>query len=322
MAASVSTMSRMEPPQQTTSLMQEKELMERRMLDEIKRRRDAGQDSWALEDFEIGRPLGRGKFGRVYLAREKSTKYPVALKMIFKNELVKHKMEQQLIREIEIQSHLKHENVLQMLTYFVDEKRVFLVLEYASKGELFRELNAQKHGRFEEPKCAKYIYQVASALQACHDCQVIHRDIKPENILISARGNIKIADFGWSVHDSSLTKKRKTMCGTLDYLAPEMVKNVEHTHLVDNWCVGILCYELLVGKPPFESKSSTETYQRILRAHIDFPPYVGTLARDLITKLLQVKPENRLSLKEVKVHPFIVKHWPLKSVDDAPKPAK
>jgi serine/threonine protein kinase len=126
---------------------------------------------WSLDDFEIGRPLGRGKFGRVYLARERLSKYPVALKMIFKNELVKHKMEQQLIREIEIQSHLKyyfncnnscsciikclifrHENVLQMLTYFVDDKRVFLVLEYAARGELFRELQAQKHGRFEEPK--------------------------------------------------------------------------------------------------------------------------------------------------------------------------
>ncbi|XP_065346692.1 aurora kinase C-like [Cloeon dipterum] len=314
-------MSRMEPPQQT-SLAHETELMERRMLEEIKRRRDAGQDSWALEDFEIGCPLGRGKFGRVYLAREKITKYPVALKLLVKNELVKHEMEEQLTREIEIQSHLKHENILQLLTYFVDEKRVFLVLEYASKGELFRELNAQKHRRFEEPKCAKYIYQVASALQACHDCQVIHRDIKPENILISARGDIKIADFGWSVHNSSQTKRRKTICGTEHYLAPEMVKNMEHTHLVDNWCVGILCYELLVGRTPFESKSSPEAFRRICKAHIDFPPYIGTLARDLITKLLQVKPEDRLCLKEVMMHPFIVKHWPLKSVDDAPKPAK
>ncbi|XP_059473103.1 aurora kinase C-like [Neocloeon triangulifer] len=307
-------MSKMNPPTTTSTVQQETILMEKRMLETIKKRKAEKLDSWSLADFEIGRPLGRGKFGRVYLAREKTTKYPVALKMIFKKELVKHKMEQQLIREIEIQSHLKHENVLQMLTYFVDDKRVFLVLEYAARGELFRELNAQKHGRFEEAKCAKYIYQVASALQACHDCQVIHRDIKPENILISARGNIKIADFGWSVHDSSHTNKRKTMCGTLDYLAPEMVKNVEHSHLVDNWCVGILCYELLVGKPPFESKTSHETYERITKGFVDFPPYVGTLARDLITKLLQVKPANRLSLKEVKVHPFIVKHWPPKTL--------
>lgn len=305
------------PTMSASSIVTEKERLEKVMKETIKLRQAEGVSNWDLADFEIGRPLGRGKFGRVYLARERRSHFPVALKMIFKTELMKHKMEQQLLREIEIQSHLTHENVLQMLTYFTDDKRVFLVLEFAAKGEMYKELQSSKGGRFDEPKAAKYIYQVSSALQFCHEHHVIHRDIKPENILLSAKGNVKIADFGWSVHASSQNRKRKTMCGTLDYLAPEMVRNIEHTHLVDNWCVGILSYELLVGKPPFESKSNHETYNRILQAKVDYPSHVSQLARDLINKLLRVNPASRLTLNEVKVHPFIVKHWPIKPINQS-----
>ncbi len=215
---------------------------------------------WSLSDFEIGRPLGRGKFGHVYLAREKSSKYIVALKIMFKKQLLASQIEHQLRREIEIQSHLRHPNVLRMFGFFWDDKRIYLILEYAPGGELFKELRHQPKGRFEEPLASNYIKQMANALLYLHSKHVIHRDIKPENLLNSL-GTIKIADFGWSIH--APTARRKTLCGTLDYLPPEMVDHKEHDDRVDVWCLGVLCYEFCTGRPPFETDTHKGTYDRI-----------------------------------------------------------
>ncbi|VDL77275.1 unnamed protein product [Nippostrongylus brasiliensis] len=193
---------------------------------------------FCLEDFEIGRPLGKGKFGSVYLARVKENHFHVALKVLFKSQLKKSNVEHQLRREIEIQGHLRHPNILRMYTYFWDEKRIYLVLEYAS-----------------------FMFQMADALKYCHQKKVIHRDIKPENLLIGDNGELKIADFGWSVH--APTAKRMTMCGTMDYLPPEMVLGEDHREHVDIWSLGVLCYEFLVGTPPFEHDDSASTYSAI-----------------------------------------------------------
>lgn len=260
---------------------------------------------WKITDFEIGTPMGRGKFGRVYLAREKTTHAIVALKMLFKSELVKGGMQHQVIREIEIQTHLKHPNVLRMLTHFTTEKHVFLVLEYAAGGELYKYLQNQPNHRFNERKTAKFVYQVADALQYCHQNKVIHRDIKPENLLLTRDGDIKLADFGWSVHAPSA--RRKTMCGTLDYLPPEMVKSLEYNEKVDNWCLGVLCYEFLVGKPPFESDTQKATFKKIMEVAVEYPNIIPLGAKDLISKLLKFKPDDRLALKDVMKHSWIVK---------------
>ncbi|KAL8254351.1 hypothetical protein R6Q59_032572 [Mikania micrantha] len=204
---------------------------------------------WTLNDFDIGKPLGRGKFGHVYIAREKRSNHIVALKVLFKSQLKQSQVEHQLRREVEIQSHLRHPNILRLYGYFYDQKRVYLILEYAAKGELYKELQRCKH--FSERRAATYVASLARALIYCHGKHVIHRDIKPENLLIGAQGELKIADFGWSVHTFN---RRQTMCGTLDYLPPEMVESAEHDASVDIWSLGILCYEFLYGVPPFEAK--------------------------------------------------------------------
>lgn len=258
---------------------------------------------WKLEDFDIGRPLGKGKFGNVYLAREKASKYIVALKVLFKSQLQKAQVEHQLRREIEIQSHLRHPNILRLFGYFYDECRVYLILEYAPKGELYKNLKEQPEGRFEEGISAKYINQMANALAYCHSKKVIHRDIKPENLLLDAKGNIKIADFGWSVHAPN--SRRGTMCGTLDYLSPEMIEGALHDDKVDLWSLGVLTYEFLVGKPPFEAESNNETYKRITKVDVKFPTHVSTEAKDMISRLLRKVPSQRLSLAEVMDHPWI-----------------
>jgi len=263
---------------------------------------------WKLEDFDIGRPLGKGKFGNVYLARERSSKYIVALKVLFKSQLQKAQVEHQLRREIEIQSHLRHPNILRLFGYFYDETRVYLILEFAPRGEMYKSMQKQPKGRFDDARSSKYIRQMADALRYCHSKKVIHRDIKPENLLLDMKGDLKIADFGWSVH--APTSRRATMCGTLDYLPPEMIEGEMHDEKVDLWSLGVLTYEFLVGKPPFEAESNNETYRRITRVDLRFPPYVTEGAKDVITKLLRKDPSQRLSLDETLQHEWIMQHNP------------
>ncbi|KAJ7527693.1 hypothetical protein O6H91_16G094600 [Diphasiastrum complanatum] len=258
---------------------------------------------WTLADFDIGKPLGRGKFGNVYLARERKSKYVVALKVLFKNQLQQSQVEHQLRREIEIQSHLRHPNILRLYGYFYDQTRVYLILEYAARGELYKEL--QRCRVFGEKRAATYIASLARALMYCHEKHVIHRDIKPENLLVGMKGELKIADFGWSVHTFN---RRRTMCGTLDYLPPEMVESKEHDAGVDIWSLGILCYEFLFGSPPFEAKMTSDTYKRITRVDLKFPPkpVISAAAKDLICQLLVKDSSQRLPLKQLLVHPWIL----------------
>lgn len=262
--------------------------------------------NWTLNDFDVGASLGRGKFGRVFVIREKKTKLIFAMKTLFKTELQKNRVEKQVLREIEIQSRLRHPNILQFHTWFHDDRRIYLILEYASQGELYNHLKKAKNERFSEPLSAKYVYQVANALHYCHLNDVIHRDIKPENLLLSEDGNIKLADFGWSVHAPS--SRRKTMCGTLDYLPPEIVTNHYYDESVDNWCLGILCFEFLVGRPPFETKSTDETYKKILKQDFEYPDHVSIGARNLIDQLLHSQGSERLSLPKVMKHAWVVQN--------------
>lgn len=256
---------------------------------------------WSLNDFDIGRPLGKGKFGNVYLAREKKSKFIVALKVMFKSQLQKAGVEHQLRREIEIQSHLRHPHILRLYGYFYDDSRVYLILEYAPRGELYKEL--KKENRFEDQRAATLIFQLADALIYCHNKKVIHRDIKPENLLLGMKGDLKIADFGWSVHAPS--SRRATLCGTLDYLPPEMIEGKMHDEKVDLWSLGVLCYEFLVGQPPFEADGNTETYRRISKVDVRYPSHVSDGARDIISKLLRHDPSKRLALPQVINHPWV-----------------
>ncbi|XP_065422140.1 aurora kinase C-like isoform X2 [Chrysemys picta bellii] len=244
---------------------------------------------WGIDDFEIGRPLGKGRFGTVYLAREQNTHFILALKVIFKSALEKSQLEHQLRREIEILSHLRHPNILRFYNYFHDRTRIYLMLEYAPGGELYKEL--QKHEHFEETRTAT---------------KVIHRDIKPENLLLGLKGELKLADFGWSVHAPSL--RRTTFCGTTDYLAPEMIDGRTHDENVDVWCVGVLCFECLVGYAPFEAPTRNETYKRIAEVKFTFPTWMPDGAKDLISKTLKRTPSLRLSLKEIIKHPWVKKN--------------
>lgn len=257
---------------------------------------------WSLNDFEIGRPLGKGRFGRVYLARERRTKYLVAVKVISKAQLTSSNMEGQLRREIEIQSGLRHSSIIRLFTYFWDERRVYLVLEFASGGELYKEL--KKKGKFPERRAAQIVADVADALVYLHDRHIIHRDLKPENLLLIG-DRVKLSDFGWSVHAPST--HRRTMCGTVDYIPPEMVARQEYGPEVDSWALGVLAYELLVGRAPFETSSDEETYRLITAGKFTYPAYVSPEAQHFISSLLKRDPAKRMDLRLVKTHQWMTR---------------
>ncbi|EST10082.1 Protein kinase domain protein [Kalmanozyma brasiliensis GHG001] len=268
---------------------------------------------WSLADFEMGRPLGKGKFGRVYMVRTHSGPnkgYIIALKCMYKNELVENKVEKQLRREIEIQMNLRHPHILRLHGYFHDEGRVFLMLEFAGRGELYKLMNKLPDRRFEEKVAATYIAQMADALSYLHSKHVIHRDIKPENLLLGIKGDLKIGDFGWSVHAPG--NRRQTLCGTLDYLPPEMVNGEQHDKAVDLWALGVLCFEFLEGVPPFEELENAPagTYKRINNIDFKIPRHFSPEAGDLVRALLKKKPDDRLPLTKVLRHPWIMKYDP------------
>jgi len=258
---------------------------------------------WKLNDFDIGQSLGRGKFGNVVLAREKESNFICALKILNRKQLKKANVEHQVKREIEIQFHLRHENILKLYGYFWDENHVFMILEYAKGGELYKHLKAKK--RFDEDTAAKYVMTLANALEYIHQHNVIHRDIKPENLLLDSNGNLKLADFGWSVHTP--LHRRSTVCGTLDYLPPEMILGQQHDQKVDNWSLGVLTYEFIVGHPPFEADGQKATYQRIKDVELNFPSHVSVDAENFIRRLLQRDPCRRMQLSNIYLHPFIRK---------------
>lgn len=259
-----------------------------------------------LDDFDIGKPLGAGEFGQVWLVKHKPTQYVLALKLIDKQKIVKHNMVKQLRREIEIHSNLKHKHIIRMYGYFYDKERVYLVLEYATQGGLFEYLRRVR--TFDEKQAANYIFQVSKAIFYMHINNVIHRDLKPENILISYDNTLKIADLGWAV--TNVDQKRNTTCGTLEYLAPELCREVTHDKSTDIWSLGILCYEFLTGKTPFESNSRSfkEVKKKVLEMKYDFPAHLSDDAKDFIKKLLNENMENRMRINQILVHPWIMKY--------------
>eukprot|EP00605_Chrysophyceae_sp_TOSAG23-4_P002440 GSChrysophyteH1.ASY1.ANO1.2699.1 assembled CDS len=212
--------------------------------------------SWNIQDFTLGKPLGKGKFGNA----------PIVAAKCLNN----------LRREIEIQHHLHHPNIVQLYGYFHDKKAVYLILEYLAGGELYKLLRKQKNGIVSEEVSKNYIGQVIDAVAYMHDRNVYHRDIKPENLLLAAENpttthgtnhakrRLCIGDFGWAVHAPVPHHVRYTMCGTPEYMAPELVKGLLHgnhdTHerYVDLWAIGVLMYELLYGFTPFQPNHHLE----------------------------------------------------------------
>eukprot|EP01129_Flabellula_baltica_P009379 TRINITY_DN3821_c0_g1_i1.p1 TRINITY_DN3821_c0_g1~~TRINITY_DN3821_c0_g1_i1.p1 ORF type:complete len:336 (-),score=62.58 TRINITY_DN3821_c0_g1_i1:170-1177(-) len=257
-----------------------------------------------IDDFEKGPLLGQGNFGQVYMARELRSKFIVALKVLYKEKLKEAQQEYLIKREIEIQSSLNHPHINRLYDYFYDKKNIYIVLEYAPGGSVFDAL--LKSGKFTPKRSARYISQLCDALDYLHTKNIVHRDIKPENLLLTLDDEVIIADFGWSV--TAGVAKRHTLCGTPDYLAPEMIYQQGHDKSLDIWCLGILLFEFLTGNAPFAEGEERKTYLRIVKHDIRYPSSLSAEAVDLIELMLQENPGNRIPVHQIPQHPFITQY--------------
>lgn len=261
-------------------------------------------DEFEVLDDDAGRSLGKGSFGVVRRIRRKGTGDIFALKTMQKIEVIEGDLIDQVEREIQVQRTLKHENVLRLYKHFEDAESVYLLLEYCAKGELYQLLRTRRGRRFPEDVAQHYFVQTARGLQYLHSRNIVHRDLKPENLLVNHDDVLKIADFGWCAVSDNL---RTTFCGTLDYLAPEMVQGQGHNHTLDLWSLGVLLYEMVVGRPPFQSTDHSQLISKILSLDIKCPAFVSLEVQELVKALLQKDPAERLALDLVLRHRWCVR---------------
>lgn len=244
----------------------------------------------ALGDFSTTTTLGTGTFGRVRLSqykKEPSTYY--ALKILKKKEIIRLKQVDHIKSEVQLLSRIQHPFIVNLVSFFQDEHKLYMVLEYVPGGELFSHL--RREGRFANDHAKFYSAEIVLAFQYLHSMHVVYRDLKPENLLIAKNGHLKITDFGFA---KFVEDRTWTLCGTPEYLAPEIIQSKGHGKSVDWWALGVLIFEMLAGYPPFYDENPFGIYQKILAGKIDFPRHFDTKAKDLIKKLLTADRTKRL----------------------------
>ena len=251
--------------------------------------------------------IGRGGFGEVWKVNHKKTNDLYVIKVLDKSKLKIQNLIKQLNLEIEIMYKVHHPHIMQLINHFEDDDNFFMIMPYASRGQLYNLI--KKNTKLDQKMTAQFLRETISAVKYLHEHNIIHRDIKPENILLDKNYRVKLSDFGWS-NFCKPDEKRKTYCGTPEYLSPEMAKKLPHDYRVDIWSLGVLLFECLAGYPPFSGQNEGELLRNIkqLKIHwpIDFPP----LAKNLVLKILKVNPEERPSLDEILKHSWFT-HNPM-----------
>ena len=260
-----------------------------------------GRVPLSMDNFDIISTLGRGSYGKVMLVEMKSDHQRYAIKTVRKSLLVPSHKVHTIITERNILVRVKHPFIVELVSAFQTESKFYLVLEYASGGELFTYVKRRKTLPVTEARL--YIAEVALALEYLHQNGIIYRDLKTENVLLAEDGHVKLADFGLS-KDVSFMEATTSFCGTNEYLAPEILKRLPYTCMVDWWSLGIFTYEILFGATPFESPNKSRMFRAILSSDPQFPPNADSAAVDFIQKLLEKNPHNRAKLSDLKTHPF------------------
>mmetsp|Transcript_18251 Transcript_18251/g.32762 ORF Transcript_18251/g.32762 Transcript_18251/m.32762 type:complete len:724 (-) Transcript_18251:631-2802(-) len=262
-------------------------------------------------DFDEANGLvGIGSFGRVYRVKCKFTAKLFALKAFEKAKFMRGNSLEVLYREISLHSSLSHPNTIQLFDSFEDQQHVYMLMELATQGSLYDLIKA---GALDEALAKAYFAQVCEGLSYLHEKNIIHRDIKPENILLDKQGRIKLTDFGWSnYYNPESAVPRTTLCGTLEYLPPEMVAETGHNTSADVWCLGVLLFEMLVGYTPFKSPGKDRVLTNISKSKPRFPLSFPPLAKELILRMLEKNSNERISVGEIKEHRWLREHAPIR----------
>ncbi|XP_022525179.2 serine/threonine-protein kinase MARK1 isoform X1 [Astyanax mexicanus] len=247
-------------------------------------------------NYRLLKTIGKGNFAKVKLARHILTGREVAVKIIDKTQLNPTSL-QKLFREVRIMKILNHPNIVKLFEVIETEKTLYLIMEYASGGEVFDYLVA--HGRMKEKEARAKFRQIVSAVQYCHQKRIVHRDLKAENLLLDADMNIKIADFGFS-NEFTIGSKLDTFCGSPPYAAPELFQGKKYDGPeVDVWSLGVILYTLVSGSLPFDGQNLKELRERVLRGKYRIPFYMSTDCENLLKKLLVLNPGKRGSLEQI-----------------------
>ena len=264
-----------------------------------------------ISDFTILKELGAGSYGRVILVQHKITQAKYAIKCIDKRNKVNIEEKPYFRREIEIMYRVHHPNVVKLFGHFEDNKYCYFIMEYIPGGNVYNLV--PKNGVRTVPiqTIASIMKDVISAVYFLHHMSppIIHRDIKPENVVLDQNMKAKLTDFGWSNYMQG-DMKRTTVCGTPVYLAPEIINNRGHDEKVDIWCIGVLLFELLTGISPFQGFDVQSIKYNINRLNIAWQKNMDRDAVDLIKRILKYNPEERISLENMLLHPFMTKFFP------------
>ncbi|XP_028759762.1 SNF1-related protein kinase catalytic subunit alpha KIN10 isoform X2 [Neltuma alba] len=261
-----------------------------------------------LPNYKLGKTLGIGSFSKVKIAEHILTGHKVAIKILNRRKIKNMEMEEKVRREIKILRLFMHPHVIRLYEVIETPTDIYVVMEYVKSGELFDYI--VEKGRLQEDEARNFFQQIISGVEYCHRNMVAHRDLKPENLLLDAKCNVKIADFGLSniMRDGHFLK---TSCGSPNYAAPEVISGKLYAGPeVDVWSCGVILYALLCGTLPFDDENIPNLFKKIKGGIYTLPSHLSPGARDLIPRMLVVDPMKRMTIPEIRQHPWFQAHLP------------
>lgn len=261
------------------------------------------QTEWSLAQLEWidgERPIGRGTFSKVFRCRHKGTGQLCAVKVIEEMRLCAADRAA-LETELRVHARLAHPRVIGYLGSFRAEGRVYIAVEFAAGKSLFNYIHPRKG--LSEGLALRFLFQAATAVSYLHAHNVIHRDIKPENALLTQSFTLKLCDFGWACEADAEPALRSTLCGTFEYMSPEVCQKIEHGSKTDIWCLGVLFYEMVVGQPPYRPSSNLNLLQLLRANRLKLPDWLSPAAQELLGQMLAHDPTQRPSAAQVLRHP-------------------